>query len=366
MSAPHPPAPGSSKAPGSSNAPESSPSASGNSGLRTAGIHLLLLAAVGLLVWSTVGGDPRGTASASITGRTAGSAAPASSTPQVPDAEALPSADSSPLPTTFARLAPPTAEITVEAPLEPAAPAAVPLSPPSAPAAVLSGGGGGGEPMLAIPAPGEAWPRTLPPDPAHADAGRLYGLPGATRVVYLIDASGSLIDTFPFVVAELQNALRQLGGDQAYAVMFFAGDRVVEAPPLGLTRATAAAVNTTTRWIDPSSGHVIPSGRPTADAALRRALAYSPDAVVLVSDGMTTPGTLGAPGTPGPAALAQRARLLSLIDTANTADVVFHTAQLRRPDPFASPTRRGTLEMIALMTGGTHRYISEADMLDTP
>ncbi len=92
-----------------------------------------------------------------------------------------------------------------------------------------------------------------------------------------------------------------------------------------------------------------------SEAALRRALACRPDTIVLLSDGLTGHDA---------AALADRADLLTLIDTANTTDAVIHTAQLRVPDPLATATRRGTLDLIARRTGGVHRFVSEAEMAD--
>ncbi|MEM8739487.1 MAG: hypothetical protein AAGG38_13570 [Planctomycetota bacterium] len=342
------------------------PAAWNSTRARTAAMHLLLLAAAGLVVWTMIGSEPQQSASASVTGKaaaglggatTAGLGTAAATRPgaeTLPDkagAEAIdwPITRASPIPRATTRVtedtAPAALPVATAAAVEEAAEAEE--APQSAPSAA---------PMLAIPEAGGVWPRELPAaaESRHAAFGRVYGLPGATRVVYLIDASGSLIDTMPFVLAELQRALTGLRPEQSYAVIFFAGDRVLEAPPLGMTRATGGAVTQTVQWIDPASGRVIASGPPTVDAAMRRALAYAPDAVVLLSDGLIPAGDR---------ADARRARLTTLIDTANTTGVVFHTAQLRRPDPMAGPTRRGTLEMIAALSGGTHRYISEADMI---
>lgn len=213
------------------------------------------------------------------------------------------------------------------------------------------------DPMVAIPEPGAVFPPVMPADPRddpYYNIGGLYGTPGASRLVYLIDASGSLVDTFPFILGELQRALSELRPEQSFAVLFFSGENVTEAPPYGMKRATTQAVRHTSQWVDPGSGRIIASGRPNADAAIRRALAYQPDAIILLSDGLTDGGDR---------AMATRARLLSLIGTANTGDVIFHTLQVRRPDPLSTPTRLGTLELIALQSGGVHRYLGEEDLL---
>jgi len=201
--------------------------------------------------------------------------------------------------------------------------------------------------VLALPgrlAPGELSP--------HLAYGRLYGAPGGSRVVYLIDASGSQVDTLPFVQQAVQRALRTLRPDQSYAVIFFNDKSVTEASPLGMNAATAAAVTKTDRFIDPQAGRIVAAGRPDARGAIRRALAYQPDTVVLLSDGLT--------GRRDP--LGDRAGLLALIDAANVSGARFHTIQVRQPDPLATPQRRGTLELIAARTGGVFRFVPDAEL----
>ena len=119
--------------------------------------------------------------------------------------------------------------------------------------------------------------------------------------------------------------------------------------PKAMTAATTAAVTQTDRFIDPQSGQVRAVGQPDARAAIRRALAYQPDTVVLLSDGLT--------GRRNP--LGDRAALLSLIDTANVSGARFHTIQVRQADPLASSQRRGTLELIASRTGGVYRFVPD-------
>lgn len=201
--------------------------------------------------------------------------------------------------------------------------------------------------VLALPgrlAPGELSP--------HLAYGRLYGAPGGSRVVYLIDASGSQVDTLPFVQQAVQQALRTLRPDQSFTVIFFNGKSVTEAAPVGMKAATTAAVTETDRFIDPQAGRIVAAGRPDARGAIRRALAYQPDTVVLLSDGLT--------GRRDP--LGDRAGLLALIDTANVSGARFHTIQVRQPDPLATPQRRGTLELIASRTGGVHRFVPDAEL----
>ena len=202
--------------------------------------------------------------------------------------------------------------------------------------------------VLALP--GTATSRAkIAPLSRHLSYGRLYGAPGGSRTVYLIDASGSQVDTLPFVQQAMQKALRSLKPEQSYTVIFFNGQGVTEAAPAGMTVATTAAVTQTDRFIDPQAGEILAAGRPDARAAIRRALAYQPDTVVLLSDGLT--------GRRNP--LGDRASLLSLIDTANVSGARFHTIQVRQADPLASSQRRGTLELIASRTGGVYRFVPD-------
>ena len=187
----------------------------------------------------------------------------------------------------------------------------------------------------------------------HAAVGGVYGSPGATRVVYLVDASGSMIDTLPFVLTRLQHAVRTLRPAQTFTVMFCSGQGVTELPPLGMKRVSPDVTRAAARWLDPLAGRVLASGRADAHAAVRRALAYQPDAIVLLTDGLA--GRLA----PDP---EHRAALLELADRHNPCRTTFHTVQLRRPDPSAFPGQPGVLESLARLTAGTHRYVPDSKL----
>jgi len=319
-------------------------------------VHAALLVLTIFAVWATTGRDPGALADASAV-TSPGAVAAASIQNQAPRFDLpAPAPATVVAPHVAAAPAPamrPTASF--DRPANGSTSAAVATEPP-VPAATPTNAQAFA-PMVAIPEPGAAFPPVMPAvpeDDPHYAFGGLYGTPGATRLVYLVDASGSLIDTFPFILNELQKSLSQLKAEQSFAVLFFSGDRVIEAPPYGMKRATTQAVRQTSQWIDPGSGRLIASGPANAKAGIRRALAYQPDAIILLSDGLTGGGD---------SAMGKRARLLSLIGTANTQDVVFHTLQVRQPDPLSTPTRLGTLELIALQSGGVHRYLGEDDLL---
>lgn len=335
-------------APASVERSSQTPSATqGTSRSMIVGVHVALLVLTVAVVWATAGRGAGALADASVASALVNDAvAKAEPTTLSTPRQSLPAENLHAVATPL-----PAARVTASFAQPAASPVSIPAAAPAL-AAVEEF-----DPMVAIPQPGAAFPPQLPADPKddpHYASGGLYGTPGATRVVYLIDASGSLIDTFPFILNELQRSLSQLKAEQSFAVLFFSGDQVVESPPYGMKRATTQAVRHTSQWIDPGSGRIIASGPANAKAGIRRALAYQPDAIILLSDGLTGDGD---------SAMGKRARLLSLIGTANTHGVVFHTLQVRKPDPLSTPTRLGTLELIALQSGGVHRYLGEDDLL---
>jgi hypothetical protein len=187
--------------------------------------------------------------------------------------------------------------------------------------------------------------------PRRPEAGAFYDLPAGDRTVYLIDASGSLLDTLPFAVEELYRAVRTLHPSQQYAVVFFNGDGLVEAEPIGMQPATLDHLTQTLTWLEPRLGHVRAKGRPDAAAALGHALSMDPDTVILLSDGIT--------GLRDPA--GDRRKLVTLLGRLGRG-VRLHSVQFIDPDPLAARGRLGTLELLASLTDGKHRFVSLKDV----
>lgn len=65
------------------------------------------------------------------------------------------------------------------------------------------------------------------------DTGIFGPTANARRVVYIIDASGSLIDTLPHVITELKRMIHSLEAEHEFAIVFYNGDGVHEAGPAG-------------------------------------------------------------------------------------------------------------------------------------
>lgn len=110
---------------------------------------------------------------------------------------------------------------------------------------------------------------------------------GAPKVVYLVDASGSLVDSFPFVLSEMNLAIDELTGDKAFTVIFFGSDGVIEVPPVGLKWADTRNKRMVREWVAPDQGNVNAWGRGDLIQALKHALQYSPDELVILTDNLT-------------------------------------------------------------------------------
>ena len=97
---------------------------------------------------------------------------------------------------------------------------------------------------------------------------RFFGVPlGAERVVYVVDRSGSMVDTFHFVVKALAASLGSLAPDQSFHVIFFSSGPPMETPPKGLVLASPANKIAAVQFM----AKVLPRGQSDPIPALKRA-----------------------------------------------------------------------------------------------
>ncbi len=116
------------------------------------------------------------------------------------------------------------------------------------------------------------------------------GLEGgaARKIVYVVDASGSMIGAFPVILTELRRSIENLTSAQSFAIIFFQRDEAVETPPRGrLIQATDENRRKTVEWID---DNILPSGRSSPMKALEKAMALQPEVVYLLSSNITGSG----------------------------------------------------------------------------
>lgn len=184
----------------------------------------------------------------------------------------------------------------------------------------------------------------------------------AHRIAFVVDASGSLIDSLPFVIEELEKSIRNLHppqitshGDltQYYAVIFFRGANVfpgrdvLEAPPMGMTPASVHNKQITINWL--SKGNVEAGGQTNPIPALKRAMAYNPQLIFLLSDNITGSGQYEL----------DQAKLISEVEQVVGKRAKINTIQFLYPDPLDNlPGRTGTMKLIAEKTGGTYTFYS--------
>jgi hypothetical protein len=175
----------------------------------------------------------------------------------------------------------------------------------------------------------------------------------ARRIVYVIDASGSMIRSLQIVIEELSRSLGTLSQQQSYGVIFFQRNDAVMVPPTGrLTPATVEAQLQTLKWID---DHVIPAGRSNPLAAIERALGFKPNVIFLLSENITGSGEFEI----------DQDDLLNLLEELNPIEARFgrrrtqiNCIQFLDPDPL------DTLRRIADRHGGPggYRFLSRAEL----
>ena len=184
-------------------------------------------------------------------------------------------------------------------------------------------------------------------------AATFYGSGGnAKRIAYLIDASGSLLDSLPFVVEELKRSINELSDRQTFTVIFFQGEGALEVPPKGMKRADVDMKRQVIEWIDTGSGHIVPTGRSNPVSALKLALSYNPQLVFLLSDNITGQGQYEL----------HQQRLLSEIRKSNTTNAKINTIQFLYPDPLVEVGLKPTLQMVSESTGGIYKFVDGREL----
>ncbi len=175
----------------------------------------------------------------------------------------------------------------------------------------------------------------------------LFGVGGNARtVVFVVDASGSLLDVLPQVINELARSIRQLSTEQRFTVIFFQGGRVIHVPVphAGLKRATADAKRAVIRWIALDSGNIRAAGSTNPLIALEAAIKLKPELIFVMSDDFR-----GAGDTPQ----TQRAMLQRVARAVGDTNLAINTIEFNDID------RSGVLRRIAERHGGTYKHVGD-------
>ena len=173
-----------------------------------------------------------------------------------------------------------------------------------------------------------------------ATAPQFFGLgasaQAARTVVYVVDMSASMQDTFGIVRAELRRSISQLRRSQKFHVIFFNGRSPLENPPRKLVSAINAQKEQFFDFLD----RIDPSGGTEPAEAMRRAIELRPDAVYLLSDGDAFP-----------------AELLHQLDAWNR-DRRVRISTIA----YLNPTGRKVLETVAREHHGEFKFVSDDDL----
>lgn len=179
----------------------------------------------------------------------------------------------------------------------------------------------------------------------------------ARRIVYVIDASGSMIPYRRTVIDELARSLSNLSPQQSFSVIFFQDNAAIEMPPTRtLLAATAENKRKAVDWIEEA---LVARGHTNPLAAIEPAIKMQPDVIFLLSQDIRGVGKFE---------LDQR-DLLNALDRMNPRDratrrrpVQINCIQFVRADPL------GTMEAIAREHGGPNGYklLTEQELGLTP
>jgi hypothetical protein len=177
----------------------------------------------------------------------------------------------------------------------------------------------------------------------------------ARLIVYVIDASGSLVDTLPFVINELKRSLSELSDLQQFDVFFFQDEQVLEAAGPGWKKASREKKDQVIAWIDPKAGNVAPNGKTSPVKAIQKALGLkpAPQLMFILSDNITGRGQYEI----------DQKTLLAEIDKANTGGTKINAIQFLYPDPLTKYSGfKPTLQLISDKTGGIYKFIDAREL----
>ena len=207
-------------------------------------------------------------------------------------------------------------------------PAAAPPAPKAPPA---------GDPVPSV-TPLPVAPPPLPPPPqAKVPATEFFGVGSgaASRIVYILDHSGSMTDSIDYLKFEAKRSIGQLPDDASFHVLFFSSGPPVAMPGGQLVSATEENKAAAYRFIDgiPARGMTDPS------EALKMAFALHPDLIYLLTDGEFD------------------FEIVGLVKELNRGHEIHINTLGFLYDMFGKP-----LEQIAADSGGTYKFVGEKDL----
>lgn len=169
----------------------------------------------------------------------------------------------------------------------------------------------------------------------------------ARRIVYVVDASGSMLLHLSSVLQELKRSLTTLHPKQEFSIVFFQQNKSITVPPKNALRpATPQNIKTVMEWVQ-SSGEVIPTGSSNPISAIRAAMRLKPDVIYLLSENITGSGRYEVPPE----------ELISKLDSLNPVDPRNGRRRVQiNCIQYLTKDQLGTMERIAKIHGGVDGY----------
>ncbi len=189
-------------------------------------------------------------------------------------------------------------------------------------------------------------PTTFAPE-AREGTAKFAGLTGtnARRIVFIVDASGSMIGTLQIVLDELARSIDQLSPQQSFAIIFFQENQALAVPPADrLIPAERDEKIRALKWVN---DQIIPKGRSNPLEAIQLGMRLKPDVIFMLSNNITGSGQYEI----------DQSELLATLDRLNpvTRETGQRATQIQCIQ-FLDPDPLDTLRKIAEAHSGPHGY----------
>lgn len=163
----------------------------------------------------------------------------------------------------------------------------------------------------------------------------------ATKIVYIVDHSGSMIDNFGFLKGEMRNSVNKLSANQFFAVLLVS-DHVTAVGPAQLRRALPDSKKDFGGLLEKEVAEGANDGLldPFVDA-FKRAFAMDPDLVYFLTDGKFGEG------------LIVRVGELNKDKRVHINTIAFVTEE---------PAYKGQLQQLAQENGGTYKFVPQREV----
>ena len=163
----------------------------------------------------------------------------------------------------------------------------------------------------------------------------------AQRVVYVVDGSGAMVTSLPFVLEELVRSVDRLGGGQRFAVVLFRNRPPVKGDDPGGRYDVFAAGDGSMLEANEQSKRALrlwasrlePRGMSNPSDGLRRALSFEPDAVFLLARSIRRSGPSAGWGVGREEILAELEEANARIAGSEARAAVIKTIQFLDEDP---------------------------------